>query len=41
MSQQTVPFLRRGSAGEYVRVVQNVINLHHLPGINKLDPDGR
>ncbi len=41
MSKQTVPFLRRGSAGEYVRVVQNVINLHHLPGINKLDPDGR
>ena len=39
MTKLSVPVLRRGSRGEYVRVVQKTLNLYSLPGIKPLVPD--
>ncbi|MDE3175994.1 MAG: peptidoglycan-binding protein [Pseudomonadota bacterium] len=41
MSELSVPILMRGSAGEYVRVVQRILNLYSLAGVKPLDPDAK
>ena len=40
MLEEPIQYLRRGSQGDYVRVVQKILNLYLAKGMTPLVPDG-